>query len=107
MDADGALVQKSIPNFVHITQPRGDELNVSRQQIQLQSRRHPPAIGHARVGLTLLRPHQHTNETPNGVVVNGGGLTGAPHKTHHTKALFGVKVQQILLIMNGMGLTQR
>ena len=83
MDADGRLVGVSIPHAVHITNGGRHGFDVTRFKAALLSAGLPPALWRFGKVLAQLSAAQHADHAPHGVVVAGGGLAWAPHKTHH------------------------
>ena len=104
MDADGGLVAECVPDLVHIANARRHGVDVTCFYALLPTAGQPAALCVLRESLRQFGATQHAQQAPHGVVVDGGGLAGAPDKTHHRKTVFGVGIEQVLLITLGVGL---
>ena len=104
VNADGHGLRTRVVNLVHIAHGGRDRFDLSGLEADGLTAGLPAALRILGIGLTHFFPAQHANEAPDGVVVHRCGLAGTPDKAHDGEAVFGVGVQQKLLVMLGVGL---
>ncbi len=105
MDADGGLVGQGVPHAVHVANVGRHGFDMAGLQAGLFGRGEPAAPCISGKGLAQFGAAQHADQAPHGVVMDGGGLAGAPHKADHRKTVIRIGVQQVLLVTLGVGLS--
>ena len=82
MDADGGFIGQCVPHAVHIANGGRYGFDGACFKSALFTDGQPVALCVFGEGLAQLCAAQHADQTPHRVVVDGRGLTWAPHKAN-------------------------
>lgn len=107
VDADRDAIVVGVLHLVDVADRRRHHVDLARFEARDPKLAQRRAWAFARVARTDLRAAQHADEPPHRVVVHRRFLTGTPDEAHDTETLLRVAVQQVLLVVSGMGNAER